>query len=142
MVFVSLGLGSVIASTLETAPWLMAVGRHKTLIFAGVGIMLGFNYWFAIVRPRRLNCAPGEVCHIDSPAMRASRIMFWTSVIVWMGAVVFNYLAPFVLLASFPAAAFASGHGPVFGTATPTLGRGGWSLDLSLIHISEPTRPY
>jgi hypothetical protein len=26
-------------------------------------------------------------------------------------------------------AAFASGHGPVFGAATPTLGRGGWSLD-------------
>ena len=25
--------------------------------------------------------------------------------------------------------ALASGHGPVFGTATPTLGRGGWSLD-------------
>jgi hypothetical protein len=24
---------------------------------------------------------------------------------------------------------FASGHGPVFGTATPTLGRGGWSVD-------------
>jgi len=25
--------------------------------------------------------------------------------------------------------AFASGHGPVFGAATPTLGRGGWSID-------------
>jgi hypothetical protein len=25
--------------------------------------------------------------------------------------------------------ALASGHGPVFGAATPTLGRGGWSLD-------------
>lgn len=28
-----------------------------------------------------------------------------------------------------PAPARASGHGPVFGAATPTLGRGGWSLD-------------
>jgi len=27
------------------------------------------------------------------------------------------------------ASAFAAGHGPVFGAATPTLGRGGWSLD-------------
>jgi hypothetical protein len=26
-------------------------------------------------------------------------------------------------------AAAASGHGPVFGAATPTLGRGGWSVD-------------
>jgi hypothetical protein len=137
VLFVSLGLGSVIVSTFEFAPWLIVVSRHKTLLFAVVGVMLGFNYWFAIVRPRRLNCAPGEVCHIDSPTMRASRIMFWTSVVVWMGAVVFNYLALWwvrlallVLLVSLPAtAAFASGHGPVFGTATPTLGRGGWSLD-------------
>lgn len=29
----------------------------------------------------------------------------------------------------FAATAFASGHGPVFGAATPTLGRGGWSID-------------
>jgi hypothetical protein len=28
-----------------------------------------------------------------------------------------------------PATTFASGHGPVFGAATPTLGRGGWSVD-------------
>jgi len=34
--------------------------------------------------------------------------------------VAITYLAP---------PAFASGHGPVFGAATPTLGRGGWSLD-------------
>jgi len=35
-----------------------------------------------------------------------------------------------VLLATLTAdTVLASGHGPVFGTATPTLGRGGWSLD-------------
>ena len=36
-----------------------------------------------------------------------------------------------VLLAAWmlPAAAVASGHGPVFGAATPTLGKGGWSFD-------------
>jgi hypothetical protein len=30
-----------------------------------------------------------------------------------------------------PAQAFASGHGPVFGPATPTLGKGAWSLDVA-----------
>jgi hypothetical protein len=34
-----------------------------------------------------------------------------------------------ILSTGVSAYAFASGHGPVFGTATPTLGRGGWSLD-------------
>ena len=41
-------------------------------------------------------------------------------------------LAPRLLLAAvlLPAVdAAASGHGPVFGAATPTLGRGGWSFD-------------
>ena len=33
------------------------------------------------------------------------------------------------LLALFPEAARAAGHGPVFGLATPTLGKGSWSLD-------------
>ena len=31
--------------------------------------------------------------------------------------------------AGMPATAAASGHGPVFGAATPTLGKGGWSFD-------------
>jgi hypothetical protein len=34
-----------------------------------------------------------------------------------------------MLFVTVPAPAFASGHGPVFGAATPTLGRGGWSVD-------------
>ena len=33
------------------------------------------------------------------------------------------------LVVNISAVALASGHGPVFGTATPTLGRGGWSVD-------------
>ena len=34
-----------------------------------------------------------------------------------------------LLLASSTRPLFASGHGPVFGAATPTLGKGGWSFD-------------
>jgi hypothetical protein len=34
-----------------------------------------------------------------------------------------------ILCLLFPAAALANGHGPVFGGATPTLGKGGWQLD-------------
>jgi hypothetical protein len=92
-VFVSLGLGSVIASAVQTAPWLIAFGRYKTVVFVAVGIVLALNYWLAIVRPRRLNCAPGEMCHIDSPAMRISRVMFWASVAIWVGAVAVTYAA-------------------------------------------------
>jgi hypothetical protein len=92
-VFVSLGLGSVIATTIESAPWLMTVGRHKTAVFAAGGAMLAINYWLAIVRPRRLDCAPGDVCHVDSPATRFNRVLFWTSVAIWAGALTVTYAA-------------------------------------------------
>ena len=91
--FVSLGLGSVIATALDAAPWLMAVGRHRNEVFAGVGVMLAINYWLAIVRPRQKKCPPGEVCHIESPAMRANRLLFWASVVIWAGAVTVTYAA-------------------------------------------------
>ena len=71
----------------------MEISRHKTGVFVVVGVMLSLNYWLAIVRPRQMNCAPGEVCHIDSPAMRANRVMFWTSVAIYAGAVTFTYAA-------------------------------------------------
>jgi hypothetical protein len=92
-VFVSLGLGSVVATSVEAAPWLIPFGRHKTAVFAAVGMVLAINYWVAIVRPRRMDCAPGEICHVDSPAMRWNRIVFWTSVVIWAGAVTLAYAA-------------------------------------------------
>ena len=71
----------------------MTIGRHKTAVFTAVGAMLALNYWLAIVRPRQMDCAPGEVCHVGSPAMRVNRILFWTSVAIWGGAVTFTYAA-------------------------------------------------
>ena len=91
--FVSLGLGSVIASAVEVAPWLTVPGRHKGLVFTLVGVMLAFNYWLVIVRARRGDCKPGELCHPDSPAARANRILFWLSVVVYVVAVAATYAA-------------------------------------------------
>jgi hypothetical protein len=92
-VFVSLGLGSVIASAIDVAPWLTAPGRHKGLVFTLVGVMLAFNYWFVIVRARRGDCKPGELCHPGSPGARANRILFWASVAVYAVAVSATYAA-------------------------------------------------
>ena len=89
--FVSLGLGSVVASTLEVAPWLMAVGRQKSIIFPAVGALLAFNYWLVVVRPRTMECAPGDVCHVDSRTSRFNRGMFWVSVCIFGIALVMTY---------------------------------------------------
>lgn len=95
--FVSLGLGSVVASALDVAPWLMAIGRQKHIIFPAVGALLAFNYWLVIVRPRSIECAPGEVCHVDSRTSRFNRAMFWISVWLFGLAVVVTYGAPWWL---------------------------------------------
>ena len=34
-----------------------------------------------------------------------------------------------IVLCAAPRVCAANGHGPVFGAATPTLGKGGWQLD-------------
>jgi len=81
------------ATAFETAPWLMVIGRHKASVFIAVGVMLAVNYRIAIVRPRRMNCAPGEVCHVDSRPMRVTRVVFWTSVLIYAAAVSFTYAA-------------------------------------------------
>jgi hypothetical protein len=55
--------------------------------------MLLFNYWFVIVRPRRGDCKPGELCHPDSPGAQLNRILFWVSTVIYVIAVVATYAA-------------------------------------------------
>jgi hypothetical protein len=90
-VFVSLGLGSVVASAIDIAPWLPVVGRYKSVIFPAVGVLLAFNYWLVIVRPRSLDCAPGDVCHVDSRTSRANRALFWMSASIYVVALTMTY---------------------------------------------------
>jgi len=86
-----LGLGSVIASAFSAAPWIASIGRHKTAVFLAVAGLLVFNYWIAIARPKRQACLPGEVCHVDSPAMQLNRWLFWASVVIFVTAVTVTY---------------------------------------------------
>jgi mercuric ion transport protein len=97
ILFVTLGLGSVVASAVTVAPWLAVIGRHKTLVFVASGLLLAANYWLVVVRPRR--CAPGELCHIDSPVMRWNRRVFWLSAVIYICAVGLTYGSVLVLSA-------------------------------------------
>jgi hypothetical protein len=64
-------------------------------MFFGAGLLLSLNYWLVVVRPRR--CAPGDVCHVDSPLMRVNRRVWWVSAAVYLVALVLTYGALFVL---------------------------------------------
>jgi hypothetical protein len=82
---VTLGLGSVIASVVEIAPWFAAIGSYKFPLFAGSGLLLALNYWLVVVRPRR--CEPDERCHMDTPFMRFNRRLYWASVAIYVVAI-------------------------------------------------------
>jgi hypothetical protein len=43
-------------------------------------------------------------------------------------------LVGFALVSAMSGTALGSGHGPVYGLATPTLGKGGWSLDVAAMY--------
>jgi hypothetical protein len=106
------------ASVIDAAPWFVELQRYKPVMFGASAVVLALNYWLVVVRPRR--CAPGELCHMDTPFMRFNRRMYWLSVAMFAIALVITYGSAVV---------FASGHGPLFGAATPTLGKGGWQFD-------------
>ena len=83
------------ASLIETAPWIVVLERHRAVLFGVSGGFLALNYWMVAVRPRR--CAPGEICHIDSPFMRFNRRLYWISLALFIVALVVTYGSLLVL---------------------------------------------
>jgi hypothetical protein len=77
------------ATVIEAAPWLVELQRHKPVMFGVSGVALALNYWMVVVRPRR--CAPGELCHMDTPFMRFNRRLYWTSVALFAVALALTY---------------------------------------------------
>ena len=94
-----------------------------------------------------MNCAPGEVCHVDSPAMRLNRVLFWVSVVIYAGAVTLHARGTLVGCGCshdhkdasevWRSARSSSVQGPPPHRVTGRLrcrharklGRGGWSVD-------------
>ena len=77
------------ASLIETAPWIVSLERHRPVLFGASGAILALNYWIVVVRPRQ--CAPGELCHVDSPFMRFNRRLYWTSLVLFAAALLVTY---------------------------------------------------
>ena len=83
------------ASLIESAPWIVVLERNRPVLFGVSGLLLALNYWMVVVRPRQ--CAPGELCHIDSPFMRFNRRLYWISVALFAAALIVTYGSLLVL---------------------------------------------
>jgi hypothetical protein len=80
---VLLGLGATVASFLSAVPWLVALSRHKTGVFAISGILIASNLLYVYRIAPRLQRATGA-CPVDAPdgcaaASRFSRAVLWIS---------------------------------------------------------------
>jgi hypothetical protein len=83
------------ASLIETAPWIVVLERNRPVLFSVSAGVLALNYWMVVVRPRQ--CAPGELCHIDSPFMRFNRRLYWISLALFVLALAVTYGSLWVL---------------------------------------------
>lgn len=89
---VTLGAGSVVASLVSTAPWLVSLSRHKEWVFLLTGLMLTTDYWI-LYHSTSTTCRPGGVCHVSHPFGRWMRRVFWGSVAVYGVGVAAAYLS-------------------------------------------------
>jgi len=91
IVLVALGAGSVVASLVSTAPWLVALSRYKEWVFLVAGGLLAADYWI-LYRSSSEACRPGGVCHISHPFGRWMRRVFWGSCALYAAALFAAYL--------------------------------------------------
>jgi mercuric ion transport protein len=97
---VLLGLGATVASVLVSAPWLVALSRHKSWVFATSAILIACNFYYVYRLAPRLLQRSGA-CAIDDPtcarATRTSRVLLWTSAVLLLIGVTVAYVLPIVL---------------------------------------------
>lgn len=79
---VSLGAGSVVASLVSSAPWIVTLSRYKEWVFAISGLLLVANYW-ALFRSTGAACEPEGVCHPSHRLGRWMRRVFWSSTVLY-----------------------------------------------------------
>lgn len=89
---VSLGLGSVVATLVSTAPWLVALSKYKAWVFLLAGGLLVVNYR-ALYNSSAPTCAPGGFCHPGTGTGRWLRRVFWGTATLYGIAVFAAYLS-------------------------------------------------
>ena len=91
IVFVALGAGSVVASLVSAAPWLMGLSRNKEWVFLVAGGLLAADYWI-LYRSKSRACRPAGVCHVSHPFGRWMRRLFWGSCALFAAGLFAAYL--------------------------------------------------
>ena len=85
---VLLGLGATLASFLSATPWLVALSRHKNVVFAISGALIAGNFLYVFVLAPKLR-GPALACAANDPqgcetADKMSRLVLWISGVIYL----------------------------------------------------------
>ena len=99
---VLVGLGATVASVLSAAPWLVALSHHKNWVFIVAGVLIASNFVYVYAIAPRLQAAKGACDPLDptacQTASRLSRIILWTSAILYLAGGFSAYLLGPILI--------------------------------------------
>lgn len=90
---VSLGAGAVLAGVVSAAPWLVALSKHKAVLFAVAGGLLlaaGILRWNARNAPCPIDPIQAKAC---MRLRRVSAWMYWISVAIYATGFFFAFIA-------------------------------------------------
>ena len=77
--FVTLGLGGVVAATVSTVPGLITLSHYKGWVFLMAGVLIALNVFLIYVRPRRQ-----QVCEVGGTGGRCEVAGRWSKGILWV----------------------------------------------------------
>jgi len=82
VIFVSLGLGVVVAALVSYVPFLVTLSQYKLLIFVGSAVLLAVTAWL-IWRPSRSCPVNPKLAQLCERLTRWNIHIFWAAVIIW-----------------------------------------------------------
>ncbi len=82
ILLVTLGLGATVAAITSSAPFLVALAKHKAWFFAISGLLLGVSGWL-MYRPGRACPADPRLAAACDRAQKWNRRVFGTAAAIW-----------------------------------------------------------
>jgi len=95
ILFVILGMGSVVASVASNFPILITLSMHKSWVFAVSGLLLLISGWL-LYRPGRYCPADPVLAEQCEMSYKWNLRLFWVSAFIWIVGFFFAFLAVYL----------------------------------------------
>ncbi len=95
ILFVILGMGSVVASVASNVPILITLSMHKGWVFAVSGILLLVSAWL-LYRPGRYCPTDPVLAELCERSYKWNLRLYWVSVVIWAIGFFFAFIAQYL----------------------------------------------